>query len=71
MKKYYGKIKEVDEKAAVNEEMKTALIELRRAFINVLEVSSFTQEFNNKYPFDLCFTELTDKVIEWVASEVY
>jgi hypothetical protein len=66
-----GKVVPVSEEENAKQNLKESLINLKNAFCQVLEASSFETEFNSeKYPFDRCFIELTDKVIEWVDSEV-
>ncbi len=50
--------------------LKQTLINLKHAFCDVLEHCDYEQQFNDKYPFDRCFRELTQDVIEWVDSEI-
>jgi hypothetical protein len=60
----------VPEEELAKRAMKTALINLRNAFCEVLGACEFTTEFNPEtYPFDRCFYELTDEVITWVEKE--
>jgi hypothetical protein len=66
-----GKVVPLSEEENAKEVMKAALINLKNAFCEVVEATDFETEFNpNTYPFDRCFLELTDKVIDWVESEV-
>ena len=66
-----GKIKEVDEETAANEEMKEALFSLKNAFLGVLQASDYETEFDSlKYPFDCNFKEMVNKVIDWVDYEM-
>jgi hypothetical protein len=65
-----GKVVPLSEEENAKEVMKAALINLKNAFCEVLDASGFETEFNSKYPFDRCFRELTDMVIDWVESEV-
>jgi len=67
---FKGKVVPLSDEENAEQNMKVALINLKDAFCQVLEASDFEKEFNDKYPFGRCFLELTDKVIEWVESEV-
>lgn len=53
----------------MNDKLKQALIDFQKAWYNVLENCSDTEEFNEKYPFSKCFLELYYDVVEWVESE--
>jgi len=50
--------------------LKAALMNLKRAFIDVLEHCSDEEAFNDNYPFGCSYRELVDKVIAWVDSEI-
>jgi hypothetical protein len=66
-----GKVVPLSQEENAKEVMKAALINLKNAFCEVLEASDYETEFKSElYPFDRCFSELTDKVIEWIGSEV-
>jgi hypothetical protein len=68
---FEGKVVPLTEEENAKEVMKAALVNLKNAFCEVLEASENTSEFDpEKYPFDRCFRELTDKVIDWVDSEI-
>ena len=53
----------------MNDNLKNALINFKKAWCEVLENYSGNEEFNQKYPFNKCFNELFFEVAEWVESE--
>lgn len=54
-----------------DEEMKSALLALKDAFLGVLQASDYETEFDGlKYPFDCNFKEMVNKVVDWVDYEM-
>lgn len=54
-----------------DEEMKSALLALKDAFLGVLQASDYETEFDSlKYPFDCNFKEMVNKVVDWVGYEM-
>jgi hypothetical protein len=68
-RQFVGKIQALSPEASAKEEMKAALQKLETAFLNVLNVSDYEHQFNDKYPFQKNFAEIVDDVIEWISSE--